>query len=94
MHIRTVHDFRRAVREGSRTSLGCYPLAFLMADGEALCPSCAKAERRECLEAIAHGSRQDQWRPVALEVHWEGEPLTCAHCDGAIESAYGEPDDD
>jgi hypothetical protein len=68
---------------------GGYPLYYLTADNGILCPECANGR---------HGSEagdrntDPQWRLVAVEVHWEGEPLTCDHCQAKIESAYGIPE--
>lgn len=92
MKIRTVHDFRRAVRQGPYAWPGGYPLLFWCDDGEALCCDCAKTERRHILEAIRDNSRSDQWRVTTLQMHMEGAPEQCAHCGTHIESAYGDPE--
>lgn len=90
MEIRTVHDFRRAIRSGPYAWPGGYPMFFLMADGEALSFSAATQERRQILEAIATHSR-DEWRAIAQEINWEDGELYCAHTNQRIESAYAEP---
>ena len=36
-----------------------------------------------------HGPVSD-WTPEAVFIHWEGEPLICAHSGREIPSAYGE----
>ncbi len=88
---------RRALRmEVSREPLpsyawpGGYPLFYLTEDNSILCPDCVNAESDSC--AAAMKDRDKQWWVVAVGVHWEGEPLTCDHCDGEIESAYGVPE--
>jgi hypothetical protein len=62
---------------------GGYPIYFLTADGEPLCPHCVEANRQEIEAAM------DGWEVVGSDIHWEGEPLICAHCYVEIESAYG-----
>jgi hypothetical protein len=86
---------------------GGYPIYYLMADNEILCPDCANlpeayttAEKRE---AIKSGIDQEEgtpdytdrdWEIVAVDIHEEGLPLTCANCNKEIPSAYGPTDDD
>lgn len=65
---------------------GGYPLIYLMDDGEVLCPHCAN----DTSNPIHEGGGADGWRIDAQEIHWEGGPLFCAHCNRTIESAYGE----
>jgi hypothetical protein len=89
MMINTVHDFRRAVRNGPYAWLGGYPTFFICDDGAALCHACAKKERRNILESIAHRARDD-WRVVAIDINYEDPHLECEHCGQHIESAYAE----
>lgn len=71
------------------TSIGCYPIVYLTADNSTLCAACANGEDgSEASEA----SEDPQWRLVHSDVHWEGPPITCDHCNAEIESAYGDPD--
>jgi hypothetical protein len=93
MRIESISDFRAAIRNGAYAWPGGYPLFFVMADGEALSFKAAKAERRNLLEALAHGQRNDGWKPVALEINWEDAELYCAHTNERIESAYAEPEE-
>jgi hypothetical protein len=67
---------------------GGYPLFHLVADGGILCagPQCANGP-----ESRADDAAED-WRVIASDVHWEGEPLHCDHCGRSIESAYGVPE--
>lgn len=69
---------------------GAYPIVYIMGDGEVLCPDCANGENGS--EASEDAEDRD-WRIEGAEVHWEGPPLTCVHCNAEIASAYGDPDD-
>ena len=89
MAIETIHDFRRAIRNGAYAWPGGYPLYFIASDGEAISFKAAKAERRNILWSIANNC-DDGWRVVAVDVNWEDTELTCAHTGERIESAYGE----
>ena len=64
---------------------GGYPCALLMGDGEVIDAQAA----RENYRLIRRESGSD-WKAVNVFIHWEGEPLFCAHSGRAIESAYGE----
>lgn len=90
MRITSINEFRAAIRNGAYAWPGGYPCFFVMADGEALSFEAAKANRREILHALAHGQRNDGWRPVALEINWEDSDLRCAHTGAKIESAYAD----
>lgn len=71
---------------------GGYPRILVMADGETLCPKCAKAE----FKLICHATLQNErsgWRAAGADIHWEGLPEICAHCSAEIPSAYGDPDE-
>jgi hypothetical protein len=71
----------------SYTSVGGYPLVYYTRDHGTLCPKCANGENGS---EASEDSDDPQWRLVACDVHWEGIPLTCDHCNAEIESAYGE----
>jgi hypothetical protein len=58
------------------TSVGCYPLFYLTAGCEVLCPACASAEPTT---------------PPTSDVNWEDPALYCDECSERIESAYAEP---
>lgn len=90
MLIKTISDFRKAVRNGPYAWPGGYPLYWIMADGEACAFKVAQRgsqERRAMLEALRDDSAED-WRPIALEVNYEDDDLWCAHRGEKIESAY------
>ena len=71
---------------------GGYPIYYVTADCGVLCagPECANGP--ESRAAKVDYPDDKQWRVVAADVHWEGEPLICDHCGDEIESAYGVPD--
>ena len=64
---------------------GGYPCALLMADGEVIDAKSARENYR-----LIRRAQSADWKPVDVFVHWEGEPLYCAHSGRAIPSAYGE----
>lgn len=70
---------------------GGYRQLLVMTDGEVLCNKCAKSEFKLIL-ASTRDNLNDGWNVAAISVHWEGEPITCAHCDAEIESEYGVPE--
>ncbi len=92
MEIRSISDFRVAVRSGPYAWPGGYPTYFICDDGASLCCRCANEDRRRILESVAH-KQNDGWRVVALEINWENADLFCDHCSGRIESAYAEPEE-
>jgi len=62
-----------------------------MSDGEVLCTDCAKSEFPAIARATISRSC-DGWRCEGVQIHWEGAPEYCAHCNAQIESAYGDPE--
>ncbi len=89
MQINTVHDFRRAIRNGAYAWPGGYPLYFVTSDGAALSFDAARANRRYILQSIAH--RNDRaWRVIGVDVNWEDENLYCDDTGARIPSAYGD----
>lgn len=71
---------------------GGYPLALLMADGECICPDCAKREWKQVARATKAKLSDwpdKQWRVEDVFINWEDDDLYCAHCNEKIESAYG-----
>lgn len=87
----TVHEFLQSLKQGRFTSLGSYPLFYLMSDGAVMCPPCAYRERFRIARAIRDKDRSG-WRAVAMDVHWEGPAEDCCECNEPILSAYGDPD--
>lgn len=90
---------RRALKmEVSRKPLdayawpGGYPLYYLTSDCSVLCPDCVNSEIDRVDAEMRDPERHNQFQVVAVDVHWEGEPMQCEHCNAEIESAYGDPD--
>ena len=83
-----LQDVKVALRAGKYTSLGCYPLYFVMVDGCVLCFKCARENWR--LIVRAHLSRETDWYITGVTVNWEDSVLFCDQCGEQIESAYGE----
>jgi hypothetical protein len=81
-------QLKAALRAGSCTDVGGYPLYFICDDGESLCFACARKELRHIIPSIANQSR-DGWRVVATDINYEDNDLICSNCKGQIESAYG-----
>lgn len=66
---------------------GGYPIYYLAKDNGVLCPKCANDFKPE-------RDTEEQLKPVAWDVYWEGPVMQCEHCGVEIESAYGDPDAD
>lgn len=56
------------------TDLGGYPLIYIARDGSCFCAKCADDTKNAA---------------YAVDVHWEGDPISCDDCQCEIESAYG-----
>lgn len=91
----TVAALKQFIRSGGYAWPGGYPCVLLMADGE--CIDAKSARENYCLirqtmrDWTGPGCRTmaSDWFPEAVQVHWEGDPIICAHSGRAIESAYG-----
>lgn len=81
MEKTTLQNF---IRSGGYAWPGGYPMALLMKDGEVIDSKAA----RENYRLIRRETGRD-WTPIDVFIHWEGEPLVCAHSGRLIESAYG-----
>jgi hypothetical protein len=68
---------------------GGYPIIYIVADGEVLCPDCANGENGS--EADLDRTDDPGWHLVGFEVYYEGAAEHCAHCNTEMESAYGDP---
>ena len=66
---------------------GGYPVYAVMADGEALCPRCARENIRLIL-ADTRGETRFGWHFATSGINWEDSDLYCAHCGNPIEAAY------
>lgn len=67
---------------------GGYPIYYLTEDSAILCPGCANGENGS---EASQQSDDKQWKLAACDVHYEGAPLSCEHCNAEIGSAYGDP---
>jgi len=90
--MNAIKGLKYFIRNHGFTEMGCYPLALLMSDGEVIDWQSAKENYKQILWSTKHAMR-DGWQCMGAFVHWEGEPLICAHSGRAIESAYGVPED-
>jgi hypothetical protein len=80
-------DLQQFIRSNGFAWPGGYPMALLMRDGECIDAQSA----RDMYRNIRRCSEID-WTAEAVFIHWEGEPLVCAHSGRMIESAYGVPE--
>lgn len=79
-------DLQSFVRSGGFAWPGGYPMGLLMSDGEVIDSKSARSMYRY----IRRGTCG--WAAEAVFIHWEGEPIECAHSGRMIESAYGVPE--
>lgn len=91
----TVKDLKQFIRSNGYAWPGGYPCYLLMADGEPIDAQSARENYRQIRERMRDGagSFDRDWFPLAVDIHWEGEPLQCAHSGRIIESAYGVADE-
>jgi hypothetical protein len=90
MNIRTVKDFKVALRTGPYAWPGGYPLYFLCSDGEALSFTAARQNAKLIMQAVKHQDRTGGWLVEAMDINYEDTDLYCVHTNERIESAYGE----
>jgi len=64
----------------SFTMVGGYPIAYVTADNDVLCPDCVTADICEGFDSPV----------VSHFINWEDTDLPCGECGDALESAYGE----
>lgn len=88
MPINSVHDLMTALRMGKYTSVGSYPIFYLMSDGETASYDGVRSEVWRVARAIRDRAT-DGWRVVGCDVNWEDSSLTCCITNQPIESAYG-----
>jgi len=82
----------RQVKDAARQPYawpGGYPKFVCMSDGEAVCPKCAK-EHFALIGRATRDNARDGWSAIGVDINWEDNALTCAHCSETIPSAYGE----
>ena len=73
---------------------GMYPKYAVCTDGAALCCKCVASEYKLIAGSTIQGDKNGGWNVAAVDVNWENEDLICDHCNKAIESAYGETDEE
>lgn len=84
----TRSDLQSFIRSNGFAWPGGYPCALLMADGECIDAQSARENYHQIRRNMLNPSNRD-WQPVEVFIHWEGEPLYCAHSGREIPSAYG-----
>jgi len=84
----TPADLDRALHHMPYTD-GGYPTVLIMRDSGCLCGKCAVENKALILESMTDGYDK-QWIPHGLQIHYEGEPISCDNCSTQIEPAYGE----
>jgi hypothetical protein len=72
------------------TSIGAYSIVYFAGDGAEICDDCANGENGSEFRNPDEDSLD--WTLIGADVYWEGPVIHCAHCNGEIESAYGDPD--
>ena len=87
MKLETLKEF---IRSGGYAWPGGYQCALLMADGEVIDAQAARENYRLLRKAMRDRDYSRDWTPVEVFIHYEGEPLYCAHSGREIPSAYGE----
>ncbi len=83
-------DLQLFIRSGGHAWPGGYQCALLMADGESIDARSARENYRQIRRNMVSRPASRDWKPEAVFIHWEGEPLICAHSGREIPSAYGE----
>jgi hypothetical protein len=69
---------------------GGYTLLALMGDGEVLCHHCVVNESEVHDMSTTYPEWNDPaWKFEDCFIHWEGDPLFCAHCNKELPSEYG-----
>lgn len=87
MNIKTLSDFRAAMRNGPYAWPGGYPLYFITNDGAALSFEAVRENLRLVIDSIANDMR-DGWRVIGCDVNWEDDSLLCDHTYKPIPCAY------
>ena len=87
--IDSVADVKSALRYGSYSDVGGYPLFFITSDGAAL----SFESVRENFYQVCYSIRndiQDGWKIVAVDTNYEDTELYCEQSGKKIDCAYGE----
>jgi len=82
--IRTVAQFKAALRAGAYAWPGGYECSFVTSDGAAICFKCARQEARNIFDSIRHDLR-DGWRVMACDCSANYDDVQiCDHCSETI----------
>jgi hypothetical protein len=81
MKLSSLQNF---IRSNGYAWPGGYPMALLMADGEAIDAQSARENYRIIRRAVSK-----DWTAENVFIHWEGDPIICANSGREIPSAYG-----
>lgn len=72
---------------------GGAPIYHRTRDGGVLCPECRNGGNgSEAMHPETQAPHDGQWDTVITDVHEEGPPLHCDHCNKQIDALYGDPD--
>lgn len=82
-------ELKSFIRSGGFAWPGGYQMALLMLDGEVIDAQSARENYRLIRQAMKAPGTSEDWEPVQAFIHWEGEPLQCAHSGREIPSCYG-----
>lgn len=88
--IASTHDLKAALRAGSTTDLGGYPLYFVTHDGDVMSFEGVRDNLAHELYAVW---KQERGCIVALEINYEDNGLYCNQTGERIPSAYASDDD-
>lgn len=70
---------------------GGYTKAIYLADGERICPKCARENYHRISQSTREQAR-DGWALLCIEAYWEGPPEHCVECNIEMPSEYGDPE--
>ena len=89
--IDRLHALKEAIRRPYCWP-GGYTIALYLRDSERICNRCAREEWREIVYDSING--YGTWQAGYTDVHWEGPPQDCIHCNEPQSSEYGDPDNE
>ncbi len=71
---------------------GGYPIVYMAEDCETVCSECANGGNGAEFQNPEYQEDKD-WILSGFFIHYEGQPVYCAHCNCTTESAYGDPEE-
>lgn len=87
--LAVLREVKRVIREPYAFP-GGYAVRLMMHDSEVLCATCTRDNFKAIVRSTLADDR-DGWQASGAFVHWEGQPIACAHCDCDMPSEYGDP---